>query len=175
MAIDLADLIPAVIREVNAPGTNLFTGAVDDDWLGQLEDSFWEAKLFGFFANFSEADGLVTPITGTTELTRDWQQLIVLFAGIRTLRIKLINQGTSFHAKAGPVEITTSNSANLMTLAMKQLQEKITLLLNNLADSITGHTLVYYINGICAETYALQYGFDRFSGSDGGAGWGGGY
>lgn len=164
MAIDLADLIPSVIREVNPPGTDLFPDAVDDDWLGQLQDSFWEAKLFGFYDNFSESDGLVSPITGTTELGRDLQQLVVLFAGIRALRMKLINQGTSLRAKAGPVEFETQNSANLMTLALKQMQEKITLLLNSLADSITGQSLTYYINGLCDRTYALRYGYDMWSG-----------
>lgn len=173
MAVDLNDLILPLTREVNPPGSNLYPDAVDDDWLGQLQDSFWEAKLYGFFGNFTEADGLVSPITGTTDLERTLQQLIVLFAGIRSIRMKMVNLNTLFRAKAGPVEFETQNSANLLNTIMKQLQDKIDTLLKSLADSILGGTQTYYINSLIGRDYSYLYGYEEWTGS--GSGWGYGF
>lgn len=165
MSVDLSDLIPSILREVQPPGTDSYPNASDDDWLGQLEDAFWEAKLFGFFDNYSEADGLVSPIAPTTEeLGRDWQQLLVLFAGIRATRMKLINTNTSLRAKAGPVEFETQTSANTLTLALKQLQDKVNILLANLEDSIIGSSATYYINGLTDRSLSLTYGTEIWSG-----------
>lgn len=162
MAVDLNDLIPSVQRETSPPGTDLFADATEDDWLGQLQDSFWEARLFGFFEGYSESDGLVTPLDADDDdLGREWQQLIVLFAGIRSIRMKLMNTSTNFRAKAGPVEFETANSANLLNEILKELQKKIDLILDNLSSTL-GQTQDYYINGVLGRTDALAYGDEYF-------------
>jgi len=163
MSVDLADLIPSVQRETSPPGTDLFPDADESEWLGQLTDSFWEAKLFGFFDGFtSSEDGVVTPIdVDDDDLDREWQQLIVLFAGIRAVRMKLMNTNTNFRAKAGPVEFETSNSANLLKEILQQLNEKVQLILDNLSETL-GATSVAYINGVYERTQALLYGDEYF-------------
>jgi len=161
MAVDLVDLVPSVERETSPPGTDLFPDAVEDDWLGQLQDSFWEARLFGFFDGFSEADGLVSPLTtGDDDLGRDQQQLIVLFAGIRSIRLKLLNTNTKFHAKAGPVEFETAQSANLLQEILKELNKKIQLVLDNFSSTL-GNTQDYYVNAVLGRQDSLDYG-DEF-------------
>jgi hypothetical protein len=166
MAVDLADLIDPLKREVNPPGSNLYPDAVDDDWLGQLRDSFWEAKLFGFFDNYTETEGLVSPITGTTEIDRQSQQLNVLFAGIRVVRMALINTNTLFRAVAGPVEFETQNSANLLNEILKQLQAKINLIysvLGELSATTTG-----YIDSLVERDFSLAYSDTWWASSDSG-------
>lgn len=157
MAVDLADLIPSVQRETSPPGTDLFPDAVDDDWLGQLQDSFWEAKLFQFFDDYTETDGLVSPISGSEDLSREEQQLIVLFAGVRVIRMKLLNTNTNFRAKAGPVEFETSNSANLLKEILKGLQDKIDQIYDQLSDSL-GSVQTAYINSGFARGTSIYLG-----------------
>lgn len=164
MAVDLSDLIPSLTREVQPPGSDVFPSAVDDDWLGQLEDAFWEAKLFGFFAGYTESDGLVTPITGTTDLERQWQQLIVIFGGIRVVRMQLANLGTSIRAKAGPVEFEQSQSANVLSAILKQLNDRLGVLIVNLPGSLSA-TQDYYINSIFERQNSYVYGDEFWYGS----------
>lgn len=150
MAVDLSDLVESVRRETSPPGSDVFPNSSDDDWLGQLRDSFWEAKLYGFFGDYTESDGIVFPIGGSQDLGRDMQQLIVLFAGIRSIRMQLANQNSVFRAKAGAVEFETQSSANVMNTVLKQLQDKVTLLQDTLGNLVASQT--YYINGISARS-----------------------
>ena len=159
MAVDLSDLIESLEREINPPGTDNFPDATEAQLLGNLSDSFWEAKLYGFFDDYSESDGLVFPISGSTDLGREWQQLIVLFAGTRILRMKLMVTNTNFRAVAGPVEFEQSNSANLLKEILVQLQEKINIAYAQLGS--LGNAADYYINGLVARTDSLVYG-DEF-------------
>lgn len=159
MAVDLADLIPSLQRETSPPGTDLFPDAGEEDWLGQLTDSFWEAKLFQFFGGYtSDVNGMVEPIDAAADdLSREDQQLIVLFAGIRSVRMKLMNTNTGFRAKAGPVEFETTNSANLLVEILKELQKKIDIIYAVLSSSL-GQTQVYYFNSVVERTNSLLYG-----------------
>lgn len=162
MAVDLADLIESLQRETSPPGTDLFPTATDDEWLGQLQDAFWAAKLHGFdaFDNYTEQDGLVFPISGDDELGREWQQLLVLFAGIRSIRMKLMNTNTSFRAQAGPVEFETANSANLLNEILRELQKQVDRLYDSLGD--LGDSSTYYINGMISRSASIGYQDEYF-------------
>lgn len=156
MAVDLSDLIDPLKREVNAPGTDQFAGAVDDDWVGQLEDSFWEARLYGFFTAYTDADGLVTPIkVGDPDMPRDQQQLIVLFAGLRVIRNELKNINTAFKATAGPVSFEVQQSASLLVAVLKQIQDKINLILVYLSNITSSQTT--YIDSLVGRDDAIYY------------------
>lgn len=158
MSIDLTDLIPAVQAETSPPGTNLYPDAVDDDWLLRLQNAFWEAKLFGFaqLSNYTESDGTVRPITGDTDLPREEQQLLVLFAAYSSVQMSLMNTSTAFTAKAGSVEFSTQNSANLLVTLANQIQAKIQLLYQML--STLGRVTDGYFDGTSARDFALAYG-----------------
>jgi hypothetical protein len=104
MSVDLNDLIPSLQRELSPPGSNLYPNATDDDWLGHLQDAFWEARIQGLLSGFTlddQDDALIVPQSGTTDMTRDLQQLIVLFAGYRVTLTQFQNINSGFRAKAG--------------------------------------------------------------------------
>lgn len=167
MAVDLTDeLIEAVKRECSPPGTDLFPTATDDDWLGQLRDSFWEAKLYGFFHGFTESDGLIAPISGTTDLGRDQQALIVLFAGGRVIRNELKNTNTSFRAQAGSVEFEVQNSANLLIAVLKDIRSKVDLAL--IALGVLNKTTVTYVDALIGRSESIYFGDTSVAGGGSG-------
>lgn len=156
MAVDLGDLIESVQREVNPPGSTLFPDAVEDDYLGFLQDAFWETTLDGFIEGYTESDGLVSPTSGSTDLSRELQQLIVIYAGFKMLKNYLTNVKTQFRAQAGPVEYETQQSANLLTELMKDLIGRRNSLLARLSE--LGEIPSYYYDSVIERTSSIDYG-----------------
>lgn len=154
MAVDLGDLIENLQAEINPPGSNLYPDAVDDDWVTRLVNAFWETILDGLITGYTESDGLVTPSSGTTELTRDLQQLVIFYAGITVVRNSLRDINTALRAKAGPVEFETQKSANTLRDILKELQQRRAILLSRLSD--LGVTDSYYIDGVLARDEAYS-------------------
>lgn len=156
MAVDLEDLVPSLRREVSPASEDLYVDVVDADLVGHLSDAFWEGRLFGFFGGYDETEGIVSPISGTTDLAREDQALVVIFAGIRIVRNALINQDVLFRAKAGPVEFETQSSANALTEAMRQLQAKVKFIYDKVGSlgTVTDH----YIDGLAARDYSIRSG-----------------
>jgi hypothetical protein len=99
-------------------------------------DAFWTTKLDGFFANYTEdPEGFITPIDpGGDDLPRDWQQLIVFYAGMQIVENELRAKNTVFRTKAGPVEFETQNSAQLLREHLKMLHERRAYLLELLSS-----------------------------------------
>lgn len=125
MAVDLSDdqYVDSLKREVVPLGSTLFDGVADDQWVGYLTDGFWEAKLDGFLPGYvADEDGIVTNEVGGPDLDRRYVALIVLYAGIRILRNRILNMNTGFRAKAGPVEFEQQNSATMLAEMLKQLR-----------------------------------------------------
>jgi hypothetical protein len=126
MAIDLIDFVPALKREVQPPGTDLYTGVDDADWVGYLADAFWEARLDGFMPGYitdgEDEDVTIEPSSGTTDLPRQYMALVILYAGVKVLRNRILNTQTQFRAKAGSVEFEQQNSATMLAEMLKQLK-----------------------------------------------------
>lgn len=140
MAVDLSDYVSTVRREVTPPGSTTFSTVSDDVFVGYLADAFWEVKLDGFNEAFTcDADGIVIPIDDpdavnvsngfeattfnpATDMPRDQVALVCLYAGIKIIRNKLLEQNTRIRAKAGPVEYESDFSANLLIEMLKELQ-----------------------------------------------------
>jgi hypothetical protein len=133
MAVDLIDLVPSLKREVEPPGSNVFASVTDAQWVGYLADAFWEARLDGFLTGYivQGVDPLVTappipgeviPTSGTVEVDRAQLALVVLYAGIKILRNRILNMNTGFRAKAGGVEFEQQNSATMLAEMLKQLR-----------------------------------------------------
>lgn len=117
MTIELSDYVAVLRREVTPPGSELFANVSDASMTGHLTDSFWEARLDGFLDGYvADEDGAVTP-----DLPRELIALVVLYAGIRIIRNRLINMNTSFRAQAGPVEYEVQNSASVLSEMLRQL------------------------------------------------------
>lgn len=156
MAVDVFDLVESLKREVNPPGDNLFPNATDDEYAGHLSDAFWEARLDGMLEGYTETDGSITPVSGSTDLTRDLQQLVVLYAGIRIVRNHLRSIKTVFRTKAGPVEFETQQAATLLREVMLELKEKKKLVLTRLSD--VGSVPSYYIDAVIARDESVGMG-----------------
>lgn len=133
MAVSLADYVASLKREVQPPGTNLFAGATDADWVGYLADAFWMARLDGLLAGYvveydaGDDDGDVVPVDGDgtgPDLDGRGMALVVLYAGITVLRNRVLNMATGgFKAKAGPVEYEQNMAAaTVLAEMLKQLR-----------------------------------------------------
>jgi hypothetical protein len=155
MAIDLFELVEPLRREVSPPGEDLFPNGSDEEFFGNLQDAFWEARLDGLLTNYTESDGSVVPISGTTELGRELQQLVVLYAGIRIVRNQLRALNTTFRAQAGPVEFETQKSAQLLKGLLDELIERKKFVLVQLAS--IGVTTTYYIDSLLAREESYTF------------------
>jgi hypothetical protein len=158
MAVDLANLVDSLRREVNPPGGDLFPDATEDTYLGSLTDAFWEVRLFGFLTGFEEnaasrggpdefGEGIITP-TGVTDITYDdptgfsttqdlsrpLQQLVVMWAGWKMALNRMASLNTTFRAKAGPVEYETQNAATVLKAVIDALKGRIDLILDTLPE-----------------------------------------
>lgn len=124
MAVDLFDLVETLRRAVNPPGTDNFPNADDDVFAGYLTDAFWELRMLDMFSDYTASDTVVIPVTGTTDLPREQQQLIVLFAAITIVTNELKNMDTTFRAKAGSVEFETGKSGPVLRDVLAELQRR---------------------------------------------------
>lgn len=168
MAVDLSDLVEVLKREVSVPGgeESTFPNADDSSWLGHIQDAFWDVRLDGMIPGYQESDGIVTPIdTSDDDLSRDLQQLVVLYAGIRIVRNQLRQIQTQFRAKAGPVEYETQQSATLLKDILAELHKRRAVVLERLSD--LGSVEDYYIDAIAQRDYALGYGDTSWPGFGG--------
>lgn len=135
MPVDPGELVDPLKRNCNPPGQDLHPDASDDDWVGYLLDAFWVAKLNGVYPGYTvNTSELIVPISGTEDMPRDLQQLIVLFASVRVLESDMRGSTgqTVFRAQAGPVSFETQQSAQvlreLLTGARNELKELVNLI-----------------------------------------------
>jgi hypothetical protein len=108
---DLTVLVEQLKRELAVPGTydDVYPDTSDDDLVGSLKDGFAEAQLAGFFQDVTLA-GTQT----SKDLSAAGGALVVLYAGMRTIRAQMrVTAGTSRY-KAANVEYETTASATLL-------------------------------------------------------------
>ncbi len=153
MSVDLGDLVASIKLEVSPPGVDLFPEATDEEWTDRLANAFWNARIDGMLTGYVEADGLITPTSGTTDMPRDLQQVIVFMAAYNAIYLKLLNTRTSFRAKAGAVEYETQNSATVLKDLSDSLRQRYLILLQRLAD--LGYVDTYVIDAVVARDSSL--------------------
>lgn len=158
MAVDLGDFIASLQAEVSPPGTNDFPTATDDEWLAQLQNAFWSARLDGLLARWTcDENGIITPLVVTEpDIGRDMIQLVVLYGSFAVLRNALRGLRTMFSATAGPVKFEYQQSANLLVALMKDLITRRDIILARLSD--LGSANSYVIDAIIARDESLIYG-----------------
>jgi len=132
MAVDLLDYVPSLKREVQPPGSNIFAGVTDADWVGYLSDAFWEARLDGLLQGFvvegydpeDPTYSTIAPtVTGNPDIDGRGLALVVLYAGIKVLRNRILNMQAGFRAKAGAVEFEQNGAAaTVLAEMLKQLR-----------------------------------------------------
>lgn len=155
MAVDLEDLIESLRREVSGPGS--VAPGTDAEYLGQLQDAFWHARLRGAFPGYEEEEGLVRNIADSSvNLPREQQQLIVLAAGLRIVRSALRNGGgnTMFRAKAGPVEFETQQSAQTLRELLVQLEREFKAALDEVTQGGASASTVAYFDAVIQRTFS---------------------
>lgn len=156
MAIDLAEdqYIDSLKRAVTPLGATAPTSVTPAQWLGYLTDAFWAAKLDGFMTGYVEEDGEIVPESGTTDLDRKYVALIVLYAGINILSLRILNTKSGFRAKAGPVEYEEQTSATMLAEMLKQLRATKDRILDELDElEATG---VVYLDALSVRTFDLD-------------------
>lgn len=136
MAVDLLDLVDPLKRALSGPGEDLYPDVTDLQWVGYLADAFWSARIeAGLFSGFGiNENDEIENIRGGDDLSRDYQQIIVLYAalGIITNYIRTVN--TRFRAKAGPAEFETENSATALRDILSELQRRRDMILGRISD-----------------------------------------
>jgi hypothetical protein len=141
---ELAVLTEAYKREVAIPGTFAtdFPTITDDAIRAALGDAFAEAQLDGFF-------GAMTLDTDYWETTPDLSTagtaLVVIYAGIRVLRQRLLNQGAENSYKSGPVEYQTRQNSSAQTELLKELERRKNQIILNAGRA--GGTEVFMLDG----------------------------
>lgn len=162
MAVDLATLVPSLERELSPPGVDLYPNATDEIWKGHLSDAFWEARLQGLLDGFTLDGENIVPQSGTTDLAREMQQLIVLFAGYRVTLTQFQNVNSGFRAKAGPVEFEQQKSAQTLKGVLDALRERMKAILDALPVTTAGGSRAYAFEGYIERTYAVAVGESWF-------------
>ena len=155
MAVDLNDYVEVLKREVTPLGQDLFSNVGDETFVGYLADALWEAMLDGLIDRkwFADEDGLVPDVDGKS-FPRESIALLVLYSGIRILRLRILNTNTRFSAKAGPVEYTQEQSANALTEMLKNLDDIKKRLLDEGDVETTSYLLDgYSVRSWCPDSY----------------------
>lgn len=155
MSVDISDLVPVLRRSVNPPGEDLFPDADDDEFAGYLSDAFWDARINGMLEDYTESEGSITPQSGTTDIPREEQQLIVIFAGINIITNTLRNLDTLFRAKGGNAEFEVQKSAQLLRDILKELQIRRNIVMDRLSD--LGRPVDMFFDGIYERTESIAY------------------
>ena len=159
MAVLIDNLIESLKNEVNPPGTDLYPSVTDPQWRSRLLDAFWEAKLNKAFPNYTiDGTGMnIVPVSGTTDMPREQQQLIVLYAGFRVVLTAYQNINSQFRAKAGPVEYEVQKSAQMLKGLLDALRERIKKAIEDSTGASSGaYALV--LDAMAERTAGIAYG-----------------
>lgn len=161
MAVDLSDFLEAVKTEVTAP--EAVAAGNDAYWLSAMSNAFWEARLEGHFVGYSETEGIIDTVpAGGADLPREQIQLLLLYTAYKSVFNRLVNLKTKFRGKAGPTEIETERSAQVLTAALRILAGKMEKLKDDLTN--TAGTAVYLFDAVQARQESLEYGDGDWTG-----------
>ena len=120
---EMSELTGAYQREVAPLGefSTFFPSATLPLQEGALADAFAECQLDGFFqSSVLDVDALeVTP-----DLSSAGRALVVIYAGIRTLRSTITNAKTKTMYKAGPVEYDVEQGASILAELLKESEAR---------------------------------------------------
>ena len=143
---DFADLVEAFKREAAPLGQfgALFPSVTDVQIAAALMDAFAEAQLDGFFR------GAILDVdneTVTPDLSAAGAALVVIYAGIRNARHRIMEQSSSASAtyKAGPVSYQKAAAAGVLKSSYEDLNARRLELIANARRA--GGTPIFMIEG----------------------------
>ncbi len=156
MATPLPDMIPMLQRELNAPGTEQYPDFGGGDYLGYIADGFWDVRLATMLTDYTILDGLDlgTPVaTGTDYITDQatkendlpvqFQMMVVIFAGARLLRNKILTLAVNYKASAASVEYEQQASATTLRAILASLQRRMDELKTVYSDDFSPGQMTY--------------------------------
>ena len=155
--VDLVDLIPDLEAALTIPGTtSKYAAATDDEWAARLKNGFWSAYNEGVITGFTcDADGAVSPTSGTATFARDLQQIVLLYATINVIQNELM-QMKNTRSVAGPVEYEVNQSAQVLKGLLDSFISQKGVILKRLSD--LGEVDSYYIDAVRSRDASLFYG-----------------
>lgn len=162
-------MIPMLDREVNPPGGALYPTATGAQKMGYLLDGFWDARLAGTLSSWTVVDGndLATPVAGdyfitdaneTEDLPEQFQMMVVIFAGARMIRLKILNLAVNFTAEAGSLSYEQQASATTLRAVLATLQKDLAELKTMYSDSFSPGAMAY-MDGTLQRAASLAYGY----------------
>lgn len=156
-SIDLEDLIPDLVVELQTPGATTYDGVSNAEWLIRLRNAFWEAHNYGFMAGWTKNEGFVSPLSSssTSTMTRDQQHLIILHAAMTVIRSELRQLSTRASYEAGPVKYETERSANVLKGILDDMSNRLSYLIQRLADDGIA-TDIHYIDAYMTRQVAIN-------------------
>lgn len=164
-AVDLADLVPDLILELNAPGADVYPTVSEEEWVNRLRNAFGYALMDQVITGYKEVDGIVTPSTGSTPLSREQQQILILYVAIQVVRNKLLDLKASTRAKAGSVEYEeATQGASVMVAILNDYTSRRAQLVEQVAKANSA-TRMYYINSFISRQNALNDGYTYWVGA----------
>lgn len=157
MAVDLGDRVEDLRSELNPPGQDLYPTATEEEWINKLKNATWSAVLEGVISGYAvDDDGLVTPTSGATEMSRELQQVIVLYAAYNVVLMQVLNAKASFRAKAGPTEYETQQSATTLKASLDAIRARLNLIIRRLGDLGSVNTVA--LDAVVERTYSMAFG-----------------
>jgi hypothetical protein len=171
MATKISDIIPMMNRELNAPGTEQYPDLLGGDYLGYIADGFWDARLAGMLYTYTIVDGadLATPLaTGddyitdqaskVDDLPEEFQFMVVIFAGTRLLRNKILTLAVNYKATAGPVDYEQQASATTLRAILSSLERRVNELQVMYSDEFTPGVFAY-MDGVLQRAESEMQGY----------------
>jgi len=131
---NLSELVEQLKREVAVPGqfATTFPNTNDADLAGSLADGLGQAQLVGFLTK-SVLD--LSANTVTPALSPAAKALIVLYAADRILTMRLLDMNARVSYASGPAKYEVQKSSQMLTEALKAIQERRTEILAMAADA----------------------------------------
>lgn len=174
MSTAVQDLIPILNRELNPPGAELYTTMSAGQKIGYLVDGFWDARLSGTLSEYTAALGEdITPpeTTGAYYFTdidasggdfpEQYQMMVVIFAGFRLVRMKILQLAVNFKAVAGPAEYEQQASATTLRAVLKSLSDRIQELKGQYSEDFN-QTAFILMDGQMQAEYSLLNNLAEF-------------
>lgn len=165
MATLVSDLREQLRREVNIPGFAQLPDITSRELDGYIKDGFWEARLLGMLDSYTQTDGteLATPPGEVIKKTADdgdleqWlQQLVVIVAGYRMIRLKILNLAVNVRAQAGPVEFEQQASATTLRAVLSSLSARLEQIKAAYSTQLSVGATVYFDSVLQRESAVLQ-------------------
>jgi hypothetical protein len=156
MATDLSAFVDSLKREVTPLGSTEFSTITDPVWTAYLTDAFWEARLDGLMEGYSETGNMVSLDADGSDLPRQWIALIVLYAGIRVLRNRILNSSANdkLRAKAGPVEFERESGSSATVLA--ELLKQLRMTKDRILEELDEETSVLYLDAFSTRLFSFE-------------------